>query len=413
MRNTFSVLFYVNRAKEKNGKVPVMGRITVNGTMAYFSCKCAVEEALWSVSDNRAHGKSHQAAQVNTCIDNYRAMAVHSYNKLLITGDHLLTARMVKEDFLGQGNDYTTLLQHMRKDIELFAPRINKDRSNRTFQKMKIVHDHTLNYIRKRYRTKDFYLQELDLEFIKGFSHYLQFEQGLCQSTVWVYTSYLKKIVINAHLSGELKGNPFHKFRISPNVKQREFLSERELKALIDYKFTQQRLSSTIEIFLFSCFTGISFADIKNLRLCNIHVINGKTWILSSRQKTGTPFQIQLLSIPAQILKKAVGRKRDPNRRVFDLNSYECTNRNLKVIAQECGINKNLTFHIARHTFATMALSNGMPIESVSKSLGHSNITTTQIYAKIVNSKLSQDFSTLENKLEQILTAQKISNKIV
>lgn len=405
MRNTFSVLFYINRGKEKDGKVPVMGRITVNGTMAYFSCKCTVETSLWSVSDNRAYGKSTQAAQVNNCIDNYRAMAVHSYNKLLISGNNALTARMVKQEFLGQGNDYATLLERMREDIEQFAPRINKDRSNKTYQKMKIVYAHTSKYIKKKYHTNDLHMQELDLDFIKGFSHWLQFEQGLCQSTVWVYTTYLKKIVLNAHLSGEIKGNPFHKFRLSPNVKQREFLSEKELKILLNYKFKQNRHSRTVEIFLFSCFTGISFADIKNLRLCNIHVINQKIWIISRRKKTGTTFQLQLLSIPAQILKKAVGRRRDPNRKIFDINSYECINRNLKAIAQECGINKQLTFHMARHTFATMALSNGMPIESVSKILGHSNITTTQIYAKIINSKLSHDFSILENKLEGILTS--------
>lgn len=403
MRNTFSILFYINRSKLRNGKAPVMGRITINGTKSYFSCKCTIEPSLWSTADNRAIGKSPQATELNFNLDNLRARIVLAYNRLLPEFGDLITARMVKNNFTGMGNDYTTLLQYMKEDIDSFSKRVNKDRSSNTLHKMRIVHNWTRQYIYKRYRSSDIYLQELEPDFIKGFSQWLQFEHGLKQSTVWVYTTYLKKIVINAHLSGKIKQNPFHTFRINPNVKQREFLSSLELKFLIGHKSPDAKLNYTKNLFLFSCFTGISFADLKNLKLCNIHIINGKTWIISRRQKSNIPFQIQLMKIPERILMQFIGKKKNPDRKVFEQLSYATVTRNLKNIARQCNINKNITFHLARHTFATMALSNGMPIESISSILGHSNISTTQIYAKVINYKLSKDFEHLELKLQKIM----------
>jgi len=407
MRNTFSILFYINRQKQKGGKSPLMGRITVNGTVAYFSCQSWVEQKIWSAADNRATGKTPQAIEINKNIDNYKSRIIHCYNKLLLQGKAPLTARAVKNEFTGMGNEYTTLLQHIEKDIQTFKERVNKDRSEKTLSKMKIVKGHIATFIKKKYRSNDIYIQELTIDFIKEFSNWLLYTKNLCQSTVWVYTTYLKKILLNAHQQGEIQSNPFHKFRIAPNVKQREFLTEEEIKKIMWHNGSKT-VGITKEIFLFSCFTGISFADIRNLTLSNIYVIKNKTWVVSRRQKSNIPFQLQLLPIPQQILTKAIGRKKDPSRPVFKTKSYECTNRDLKILKKECGINKQLTFHIARHTFATLALSNGMPIESVSRILGHTNITTTQIYAKITNSKLSNDFSQLEQNLKSILDTKKV-----
>ena len=151
------------------------------------------------------------------------------------------------------------------------------------------------------------------------------------------------------------------------------------------------------DIFIFGCWTGISFVDIKNLTTDNIVELNGSRWIVSKRQKTGVPFQIKLMDIPAQIIERNKPFRNGKN--LFNINSYDMVNRRIKTVAKMCGIEKNISFHLSRHSFAVLALNYGMPIESVSKILGHTNITTTQIYAKVTNTKLENDISAFEDKV--------------
>ena len=150
-------------------------------------------------------------------------------------------------------------------------------------------------------------------------------------------------------------------------------------------------------LFLFGCWTGISFTDIKNLTTDNIVEMNGASWIVSKRQKTGVPFQIKLMDIPMQIIRRYEPFRRD--KRLFNIGSLDMVNKRIKAVAKKCGIEKPVSFHLSRHSFAVLALNYGMPIESVSKILGHTNITTTQIYAKVTNAKLENDISAFESKI--------------
>ena len=177
---------------------------------------------------------------------------------------------------------------------------------------------------------------------------------------------------------------------------------EQELFHLLNHPLTNPALQTVRDIYLFSCLTGISYIDIANLKQENVHNIKGELWVISARKKTGIQFQIKLLEMAKRILEKYTGNisLSDP---IFKIKSYEWLNCNLKKLMLECGLSKDLTFHTARHTFATLALTNGMPIESISKVLGHTNITTTQIYAKIINQKLSYDLSQFEKNLSGIL----------
>ena len=186
---------------------------------------------------------------------------------------------------------------------------------------------------------------------------------------------------------------------ISPNVKEREYLTEDELKALMTHEFNDAKLSYIRDIFVFASFTALSFVDIKELSKDNIVEVNGEKWIIGKRHKTNVPFQVKLLDIPLQIIKRYETNQED--NLVFPNLNYWSICKPLKKVMKECGITKDISFHCSRHGFATLALSMGMPIESVSRVLGHTNIVTTQIYAKITTQKLDNDLTMLGDRLSK------------
>ena len=204
---------------------------------------------------------------------------------------------------------------------------------------------------------------------------------------------------MRAHYNGLMPRNPFAQFHISPNVKEREFLTEDELKAVMTRDFTDSKLAYIRDLFVFASFTALSFVDIKELTTDDIVAINGEKWILSKRHKTKIPFQVKLLDIPLQIIKRY--EPFQENKLVFPNLNYWSICKRLKKMIKECGIDKDISFHCSRHGFATLALSKGMPIESVSRVLGHTNIVTTQLYAKITTEKIDKDLTMFGNQLNQ------------
>ena len=380
--------------------MPIMGRITINGTMAQFSCKCSIKNELWGVHENRAIGNSKQAKDINYHLDTIRSGIIRCYYTLL-HNNYIVSARMVKDELFKNKNDYKTILASLKDEITDFTERVGKDRSRQTLNKMIAVQMHLKNYILYKYNSKDIYIQELNENFIQGYYEYLIYKVHLNSSTASVYCASLKKVVMKAYNDGYLKSNPFRKFKVISQIKPREFLTENEIQILMNYANTSKSKNKRIvHIFLFCCFTGISFADTFALKWKNIRIINSQVWIFSSRKKTGIPFQVLLLRTAKNALQNATnGSDNNPQSNIFPDIKYSKANRVLKAVAKECGIEKNLTWHIARHTFATLALTKGMSIESVSKILGHTNINTTQIYAKIINEKLTQEFQIMEQKL--------------
>ena len=217
--------------------------------------------------------------------------------------------------------------------------------------------------------------------------------------TIWEKCMWLKGVVMRAHFNGLIPRNPFAQFHISPNVKEREFLTEDELKAVMTHEFADPKLAYIRDLFVFASFTALSFVDIKELTNDRIVEVNGEKWIISKRHKTGVPFQVKLLDIPLQIIERY--RPFQENNLVFPNLNYWSICKPLKKMIRECGVNKDISFHCSRHGFATLALCKGMPIESVSRILGHTNIETTQIYAKITVEKLDNDLTMLGDKLSK------------
>ena len=396
MRSTFKTVFYVNGSKERNGIVPIMGRVTINGTIAQFSCKLSVTKAIWDAKGNRAKGRSKEANEVNFALDNIKAQIAKHYQRLS-DREAFVTAEMVRNAYQGIGTEYETLLRAFDKENAAFAQRVGKDRAVRTYRKYLTVRKYVAEFIKFQYKRSDMSMNELTEEFIRDFCLYLKNVIGLTQSTIWIYSIPLKHIVTTAHYNGKIPRNPFAMYHVDPDHKERGFLTEEELQALGAIKLENPNFALARDLFLFGCWTGISFIDIKNLTTDNIVEMNGALWIVSKRQKTGVPFQVKLMDIPMQIIKRYEPFRKE--KRLFNIGSLDMVNKRIKNIAKKCGIEKPVSFHLSRHSFAVMALNYGMPIESVSKILGHTDIKTTQIYAKVTNTKLNSDISAFENKI--------------
>ena len=231
-RSTFSVLFYANRGKEKNGVVPVMGRVTINGTQSQFSCKKSIPLTLWDAKGNCAKGRSKEALQLNRDLDNIKAQIIKHYQHLS-DREAFVTAEMVRNAYQGLGSEYETLLNAFDKDIANQKKRVGKDRVISTLWAMQLSRKDVASFIESHYRRKDMSMLELTPDFIKDFAAYLSTERGLANGTIWQRYMWLKGVVLRAHYNGKIPRNPFAQFHISPNCKEREFLTEEELKQVM------------------------------------------------------------------------------------------------------------------------------------------------------------------------------------
>ena len=397
-RSTFKVLFYVNGSKEKNGIVPIMGRVTINGSVAQFSCKQTIPKALWDAKGNRAKGKSIEARGINHALDNITAQIIKHYQRIS-DREAYVTAEMVRNAYQGIGSEYETLLGAFDKDNATFQKRVGTDRVKGTYMARVRARNHVAAFIKANYKRSDLSMLELTPDFIKEFAVFLSTDRGLQNGSIWTNCMWLKGVVMRAHFNGLIPRNPFAQFHISPNIKEREYLTEEELKTLMTHEFADAKLSYIRDIFVFASFTALSFVDVKGLTTDDIVEVNGEKWILSKRHKTKVPFQVKLLDIPLQIIKRYEEFQTDKS--VFPNLNYWSICKPLKKMIKECGITKDISFHCARHGFATLALSKGMPIESVSRVLGHTNIVTTQLYAKITTQKIDHDLTMFGDKLNQ------------
>lgn len=375
-----------------------MGRVTINGSVAQFSCKQTIPKTLWDVKGNRAKGKSAEAREINLALDNIKAQIIKHYQRIS-DREAYVTAEMVRNAYQGIGSEYETLLGAFDKDNITFQKRVGTDRVKGTYLARVRARNHVAAFIKANYKRSDLSMLELTPDFIKEFAVFLSTDRGLQNGSIWTNCMWLKGVVMRAHFNGLIPRNPFAQFHISPNIKEREYLTEDELKTLMTHEFADSKLSYIRDIFVFASFTALSFVDIKELTTDDIVEVNGDKWIISKRHKTKIPFQVKLLDIPLQIIKRYEPFQTDKS--IFPNLNYWSICKPLKKMIKECGIRKAISFHTRRHGFATLALSKGMPIESVSRVLGHTNIVTTQLYAKITTQKIDHDLTMFGNKLNQ------------
>ena len=405
MRTTFNTLFFLKRSGlKKDGTMPIMARITVNGTVAHFSTKLSIQPENWDARSNRAKGRDRSAKEMNLLLSEIQSSVTMSYHEVR-SMEEIITAEQVKNNFLGISQNHKTILNLFREHNENIKSLIGISKTKATHQKYDRTYKHLEAFIKHKYNRSDMNIKLINHSFIVDFNVYLQSEMKCSENTAAKFVQLFKSIIIIARNNGYIVTDPFANYQIRFKKVDRGYLTEDELKLILEKRFSCKRLEQVRDVFIFSCFTGLAYIDVKNLKKENIKKgFDSNLWIMTKRKKTNVQSNILLLDVPLKILKKYEGKFDDG--RVLPVLSNQKMNAYLKEIADICGINKNISFHLARHTFATtVTLAKGVTIESVSKMLGHSDIKTTQIYARITNEKISHDMSELSGKLTTLSEA--------
>ncbi len=402
IRNTFRVLFYLKRnARKTDGLVPMMCRITINGEKSNFSCKLNVDEKLWDVNQGKMLGKSYVAKEINNIIEKIRLSIYKTYYDIK-ESDGCVTAQEVKNRFLGLEQSPQTLLSLFKQYNEDYYKQVGAIKSQRSYFKYCTVYKHLQEFIKYRYTTNDIAIKELSRSFITNFELYLRTEKRHSPNTVWSYMMPFKSVVYRAINNGLLRNNPFINYHIAREETKRGFLTNEEIKKLIDGKFKKRSYELIRDLFIFCCFSGLSWSDMYNLTPDNLQIsFDGHLWLRCNRQKTGIETNIRLLDTAKRIIEKYKGVAE--SNKLLPVPCYANCRHGIKAIAKMCGIKRNICWHQSRHSYATtICLSNGVPIETLSRLMGHTSIRTTQIYAKIVSQKISSDMENLSKQLEPL-----------
>jgi site-specific recombinase XerD len=400
MQNLLSVLFYVKRNKEDNqGKVPIYMRITYDGKRSEVSTMRKVDLTRWSSKGNMVKGYSSESKQLNRHFDIMRNR-IHEIHQKLLQDQEEITATLIKDIYLGNTDSNKSILEMFEDHNSRMSKLVGKDFSFRTLQRYKTTQSHLRAFISSSYKREDYPVKGIDTQFINAFIYYLKTELNHTHNTALKYIAFLKKIVRVAFSNGWMEKDPFYNFKLKTESIDREFLTKEEIIKIMEKEFITPRIENVRDVFLFSCNTGLAYADVEKLTADNIiKGIDGSLWIKIKRTKTKSLSSIPLLPIAQKLIEKYEGVE-NPKGTLFPVYSNQRMNSYLKEIAERCEIKKNLTFHVARHTFATtVTLTNGVPIESVSKMLGHRSLKTTQHYAKILDEKLSEDMNLLKARI--------------
>ncbi|QQM25890.1 site-specific integrase [Elizabethkingia sp. M8] len=400
MRSTFKVLFFLKRDKQKkDGSVPVYCRITIDGKESRFGMKKNIDPKLWNVKEGKATGKSAESSEINALLEKTKA-GIHKIYRDIQERENAVSAEKVKNIFLGIDSKQYMLLkafdEHVEEKFNLIGKRIVKSTYNRYYY----LRIRLSEFLTEKYHLSDIPLREINYQFIRDFEMYLLTVRGNKQSTIAQYLINLKKIVELAYKNEWIFRNPFINYKIEDEKSERGFLTQREVEVLMNWKL-DKKLERTRDVFIFCCFTGLSYIDVFKLTKEQIQLsIDGQQWIMGKREKTDMDYFIPMMEIPKKILEKYKNYIFKDGK-LLPVKVSLTVNRHLKEIAEICGIKKHLTFHLSRHTFATLTMSKGVSLESVSKMLGHKNIQTTQIYAKMTTEKVGRDMAIFAESIKE------------
>jgi site-specific recombinase XerD len=375
-----------------------MGRITIGKEMVQFSCKIDADPKLWDVPSGRVKGKSHFARKINGEIDKIN-VAVHARYREIVAIRGAASAIEVKNAFQGISSSQETLLKIMREHNQEYQKRIGVNISIKSWRNYNYTLNHVERFIRQKYRVSDLSFRQLDYSFIENFEFYLRIDCKLKPGTMLCILTCLRKMIKIAISRGIISGDPFSGFSPERPKSSQKYIPADDLDKLMKTPMKRRTQEVVRDMFVFSCFTGLAYIDLFNLTIEQIvKTDDGSLWLNINRQKTGIFAKIPLLDEALKIIEKYRGTA--TGNKVFPMKSNSAVNKQLKSIAKQCGIERNLHSHAARHTFATeVCLSQGVPIETVSRMMGHNKLSTTQIYAKVTHNKVEEDMETLSEKI--------------
>lgn len=400
-QNSFTFLFYIRKNEvNKHGECGIMCRMTIRGEKASISTRRTIAPELWDTTSGRVIGRTAKAQEINKVINDLQLTLQRHYYDIERENGYA-TCEMVMNAYMGIKAKQESLMPIYREFLEETKALIGIQKSQKTFEKYERCFRRVQEFMKSKYKISDIALRDLKPIFLVDFEVFLATKKGCSTNTIYKFLQLLRMPILKAQRMGINFPDPYLGYKMKKESVDRGYLTEEEVVAIATHPINIDRLDQIRDIFIFACYTGLAYADMANLKQENIQkMFDGKMWIITHRQKTKTNVNVPLLPMAQKILEKYQWEDRSKEECILPMISNQKTNAYLKEIADICGIEKNLTFHLARHTFATtMTLGKGVPIESVSKMLGHTNISTTQIYARITNDKISKDMDNLSRNL--------------
>ena len=395
--STITITFAVRESKSRtSGEAPIQVLLTQNGARASFSTGKAVQPSKWDRDRQRVKGRDAEAAEINNYLDAIRAR-LYNLEKVLIDRGLGATPQMLRDAYLDKLDclkDWT-LMALIEVHMAELRSKIGKSIAKRTVKNYEYGARFIRDYMRSQYRRDDMSIKEVKISFISGFHSWLLSERRMKQNTTTKYLKFLQKIMNLAVMNGYISYNTLSMYKVVREPVTPDYLDEEELRRIIEFDSPIERLVITRDMFLFGCFTGLSYIDIKTLT--NEHFEtdkDGRRWIKKKRVKTNVLSRIPVLPMAQSILDKYSGGKA-----LLPLQDCSDTNRNIKNIVTLCGIDKRVTFHTSRHTFATtVTLANDIPLEIVSQMMGHTNTRMTSHYAKVIDKNIGYQMDTLVDR---------------
>ena len=389
----FKVLLYLKRSGlDKSGKAPIMGRITVNQTIAQFSSKLSCTPQLWNPRESRLNGKSKEAVEINVKIDKL-LLAINSAFDSLMERKIDFDATVVKEAFQGSVETQMTLLRRLDIHIEDMQSRIGIDVAKSSMSTYIYTRRYLGEYIKKRFKVEDLAFGQLNEQMAYEFQEYVLKDKGLAVDTARHYLAILKKICRLAFKEGHAEKRYFVNFKLpKENRKAPRALSREDFEKILDVEIPTSRVTHNIvrDLFLFACYTGVPYADAISITNDNLYTDdNGALWLKYMRKKNEHLGRVKLLPEAIALIEKY---RSDERKELFPMIHHPNLRRHMKGLRDLAGIKTDLVYHMGRHTFGSLiTLEAGVPIETISKMLGHTNLTTTQLYARVTPKKLFDD----------------------
>lgn len=393
-----NVNFWLNTSKEnKKGECPIYLRITVSGKRTVHYTGFKIQKDSWDREKNLVRGQSELANTFNTFADTTKFRVLQVQRDLLVGGEEITSGKVMAK-LIGDKNPEISLLKAFERHNASIYALVNKDITASTYSRYLVTFRKVMAYIEFSTSIKDLPLSALTVKFISGFEHYLKVVDNIGQNTASKHLKNLKKVIRFSILQQWMKTDPFSSFRCRTTATERGYLNKAELKILEDKIFTSDRLTIVRDIFIFCCYTGLSYCDVQKLSAHHIIRDNaGSDWIKIQRTKTGTESIIPILDKAREVLNRYNNHPECIYKgRLLPARSNQKMNEYLGEMGAICNISKRITCHLARHTFATtITLANGISTETVGKMLGHKNIRTTQIYAKMTLGRMATEMNTL------------------
>ena len=393
----FKVLLYLKKSGlDKLGKAPIMGRITVNRTMAQFSSKLSCTPELWNPRESRLNGKSKEAVEINAKIDKL-LLDINSAFDSLMERKVDFDATSVKDAFQGSMNTQMTFMKMMDALRDEIKSRIGIDRAKGTYP----AYDHTCRTLRefivKKFKTKDFAFGQLTEQFIHDYENFILDEKGHAVDTARHYLAIIKKVCRKAYKEGHSERFFFQHYVLpKQTVKTPRALSHESFEKIRDVEIAPHRTTHRLarDLFLFACYTGVAYIDAVTVTKENLYTDEeGKLWLKYRRKKNELRAAVKLLPEALALIEKYHDDERDT---LFPMIHYPSLRNHMKSLAVLAGVKEDVSYHVGRHSFASLiTLEAGVPIETISKMLGHSNIQTTQVYARVTPKKLFEDMDKL------------------